>query len=81
MGNVAHIIREPGTPDASQADILAALAALQGERFSADHREYALMQGALALGATWEQVAGAAGLDSPQAAQQRYDRLEKRIGP
>ena len=81
---MAHILPDdrPVTGnEAARGNLLAALKAIRTERFSLDHREYALMQGARALGATWKQVAGAAGLDSPQAAQQRYERLEKRIGP
>ena len=59
--------------------VLDSLAAIRSERFSLDRRELALLQSARALGVTWKRIAVALGLDSPQAAQQRYERLEKRI--
>ena len=60
---------------------LAALRGIRSERYSLERREYAMIQSARALGATWQQVATELGQHSPQAAQQRYRVLEKRIGP
>ena len=67
--------------DRERERLLADLKALQGERSSIDHREYAFIQAARALGATWDRIADALSLNSPQAAQQRYQALGRRIGP
>jgi len=70
-------VTEPDCPD-----FLAALKAIRSERFSMERREYALIQGARAEGIiTWDQIADALGFSSPQAAQQRYRALGRRIGP
>ena len=69
-----------GKLDLPGASALASLRSIRGQRSSLDRREYAMMTSARALGVTWKRIAGAFGLDSPQAARQRYERLEKRIG-
>ena len=63
------------------ASALASLRSIRGQRASLDRREYAMIHSARALGVTWKRIAGALGVDSPQAAQQRYERLQKRITP
>jgi len=69
-------VTEPDCPD-----FLAALKAIRSERFSMERREYALIQGARAEGIIWDRIADALSLNSPQAAQQRYRALGRRIGP
>ena len=80
---MAHILPDPSGAtfnDRERDNLLTALKALRSERFSIDHREYALTQGARALGATWEQIGDA--LDRyAQEAEKRYKELEERIGP
>ena len=80
---MAHILPDQPRPEptAGLPGILAALKALHSERFSIDHREYALIQGARALGATWEQIAEALGQRTAHAARERYETLEEQIGP
>lgn len=80
---VVHILpddRPAAGNEAARENLLAALKAIRTERFSLDHREYALIQGALALGADWKHIAEALGLGTQEAAQQ-YAALEARIGP
>ena len=60
---------------------LASLRSIRGQRFSLDRREFAMIQSARALGVTWERIGEALGVDSPQAARQRYERLQGRIAP
>jgi len=63
------------------AGALESLRDITAERYSLDRREFAMIQSARALGVTWERIGEALGVDSPQAARQRYERLERRIGP
>ena len=63
------------------AGVIEALRQIRTERYSMERREYALIQSARALGRTWQQIATALGQHSPQAAQQRYKALGRRIGP
>ena len=80
---MAHILPDdrPVTGnEAARGNLLAALKAIRTERFSLDHREYALIQGALALGAGWKQIGEALGLGTHEA-QQQYEALEARVGP
>ena len=67
--------------DPPGAGVLPVLRYIRAQRSSLDRREYAFVQSARALGVTWKRIGEALGLDSPQAAQQRYERLGKRIGP
>ncbi|WP_238161234.1 hypothetical protein [Kribbella antibiotica] len=65
----------------SDGDRDAALAALQllpAARAELDQLETGLMFAARGLGLTWAEMARALGLNSPQACQQRLDRLTAR---
>jgi hypothetical protein len=57
------------------ADLWGELGAIAAERERLDDRELALIDQARRAGATWTQVAGALGLGSRQAAEQRRQRL------
>ncbi len=61
-------------------DLLAALALLPAARAEADQVEAALLFTARARGLSWARISGAIGLGSPQAAQQRFDRVTGRAG-
>jgi hypothetical protein len=66
----------PGADDAARrAAALAALHLLGPARAELDQLEASLLFVARGLGLTWAQMAQAAGLNSPQACQQRLDRL------
>jgi hypothetical protein len=54
---------------------LAVLKCVAGRRLEADESEYLLIKGARDVGLTWREIAGAIGDNSPQRAQQRFDRL------
>jgi len=59
---------------------LAALRLLPAARAELDQLETGLMFTARGLGITWAEMARALGLNSPQACQQRLDRLAARSG-
>ncbi|MFF1816784.1 hypothetical protein ACFVWG_05785 [Kribbella sp. NPDC058245] len=59
---------------------VAALQLLPAARAELDHLETGLMFTARGLGITWAEMARALGLNSPQACQQRLDRLTNRHG-
>ena len=61
------------------AQYLAILRGTEGRRWALEEGEYLVIKGARDCGATWKQIAEALGLESPQAAQQRHERLEKRV--
>ena len=63
------------------AGALESLRDITAERYSLDRREYAMIQSAYVLGAPWERIATALGLPSADAARERYEALEKQIGP
>jgi hypothetical protein len=65
---------------ADQEAALAALKLLPAARAEIDQLETGLMFAARGLGLTWAQMAQALGLNSPQACQQRLDRLAARQG-
>ncbi|GEA86097.1 DNA-binding protein [Cellulomonas cellasea] len=65
---------DPGGPDDAHA-ARAALALLPAARAELDQLETALLFTARAAGLTWAQMADALGMNSPQACQQRLDRL------
>jgi hypothetical protein len=58
---------------------LAVLKCVSGQRREMDESEYLLIKNARDCGLTWNEIAAALGLDSPQAAQQRSARLEARL--
>ena len=69
-------------PEADAAVLDAGLRLLASARAELDQIESGLLFAARAAGMTWPQVAGALGLGSPQAAQQRFGRLLGRVdGP
>lgn len=63
---------------ADQEAALAALKLLPAARAELDQLETGLLFAARGLGLTWAQMAQALGLNSPQASQQRLDRLVAR---
>lgn len=71
---------------ASASELTAALSLIETARSDLDTLEVALLLTARAEGLTWGQIARALGLRSPQAAQQRYQRISQRpvdtaVGP
>lgn len=63
---------------ASTSELTAALSLIETARSDLDTLEVALLLTARAEGLTWAQIAQALGLRSPQAAQQRYQRISQR---
>ena len=59
--------------------LLAALALLPAVRAEADQLEAGLLLTARASGLSWQRISAALGLASPQAAQQRFDRVSGRV--
>lgn len=74
FGNAAEVDQEV----ADQA--VAALQLLPAARAELDQLEVGVLFAARGLGLTWSQMAQALGLNSPQACQQRLDRLTARTG-
>ena len=68
------------TPEQDAAGALAALELVPAARAEAEQLETAALFSARAAGHTWGRMAGALGLGSPQAVQQRLDRLVARSG-
>lgn len=63
---------------ASTSELTAALSLIETARSDLDTLEVALLLTARAEGLTWAQIARALGLRSPQAAQQRCQRISQR---
>lgn len=63
---------------ASAEELTAALSLLATARSDLDSLESALLLTARTEGLTWPEISEALGLRSPQAAQQRYQRLAQR---
>ena len=59
--------------------LLAAAALLTTARAEVDQLEAALLFTARALGVSWPRISSAMGLRSPQAAQQRFERVTGRV--
>ena len=57
---------------------LAALRLIRPARDDLDDREYRLIAQARDEGITWREIADALDLDTPQAAAQRYERMQRR---
>ncbi len=72
------IIPEPGEQDVDHDDVVAALTLLPSVRADLDSTELALLRIARSRGMTWQDIAFGLGLNTPQAAKQRYERLETR---
>lgn len=69
----------PGEDELDADDFSAALALTPWVRAELDETELGLITMARGRGLTWLQVAQALGLTSAQAAQQRFDRLTRRV--
>jgi hypothetical protein len=75
-------IGEENAGGIGQEGVLAALALLTAARAELDQTEAALLFTARAHGLSWPRISRAMGLGSPQAAQQRFDRVAGRAqGP
>ncbi len=70
--------RTPAADPAQRDGALAALELLAAARAELDELETSLLFTARGLDLTWTQMAQATGLNSPQASQQRLDRLRAR---
>lgn len=66
---------------ASTAELTAGLRLIASARSELDTLEAALLLTARAEGLTWSQIAEQLGVRSPQAAQQRYQRIAQRPQP
>jgi len=71
-------MRDDDEPEPDLADIAAALVLVDRARADIDSSESVLLQRARNAGLTWQQIAVALGVGSPQAARQRYERLTRR---
>lgn len=71
----------PAAAEEQRAGALAALELLAAARAELDQLETGLLFAARSLDLTWAQMARAMGLNSPQACQQRLDRLQNRAHP
>jgi hypothetical protein len=72
------IVPEQGEDEIDVTDLIAALTLLPGMRADLDATELQLLKTARARGMTWQDIAFGLGLNTPQAARQRYERLEAR---
>lgn len=71
-------LRHPASEEGQVDGALAALELLGAARAELDQVETSLLFTARGLDLTWAQMARAMGLNSPQACQQRLDRLQAR---
>ncbi|MDX2823392.1 DNA-binding protein [Streptomyces ipomoeae] len=69
---------EDGEPEVDRADITAALTLVPLARGEMDELEVGLLEMARGRGMTWPEIAFGLGLQTPQAARQRYERLASR---
>ncbi|MDG5801320.1 DNA-binding protein [Streptomyces ossamyceticus] len=69
---------EDGEPEVDRADITAALSLVALARAEMDELEVGLLEMARGRGMTWPDIAFGLGLQTPQAARQRYERLASR---
>ncbi|MBL7262144.1 DNA-binding protein [Paractinoplanes lichenicola] len=72
------IVAESDEDDVDDNDLVAALTLLPSVRADLDSTELALLKVARSRGMTWQDIAFSLGLNTPQAAKQRYERLETR---
>jgi hypothetical protein len=68
----------PDTEGIGEEGVLAALTLLAAARAELDQSEAALLFTARSRGLSWPRISRAMGLRSPQAAQQRFDRVSGR---
>ena len=78
LGGGSLAYTDDAEPQVQEADLLAALSLLPGLRAELDDLEVGLQVMARGEGATWSQIAEAAGLDSADDAQRRHERLTRR---
>lgn len=69
---------EPGEPPVDTADLTAALSLAPRARAEVEALEGGLLEIARGRGMTWQEIAFGLGLNSAQAARQRYERLTER---
>ncbi len=74
-------VPEDGEEPVDAADLTAALTLVPSARAEMDQLEASLLTIARGQGMTWQELAFGLGLGSPQAAQQRYERLVLRTAP
>jgi hypothetical protein len=72
------IVAEAGEQAVDRDDLVAALTLLPNVRADLDSTELHLLKTARSSGMTWQEIAFSLGLNTPQAARQRYERLETR---
>lgn len=72
------IVTDPPEPDVDADDLVAALTLLPEIRAELDALEKHLLDVARRGGMTWQDIAFGLGLNTPQAAKQRYERLASR---
>ncbi|MFI9550042.1 hypothetical protein [Nonomuraea endophytica] len=70
--------RDQNPPNPTGQDLADALRMVPMARRDLDLLEHSLLRAAREAGLRWRDIAGALGLDSPQAAQQRLARLDGR---
>jgi len=73
------IVPEPDEQEVDDNDVVAALTLMLSVRADVESTELALLKIARTRGMTWQDIAFSLGLNTPQAAKQRYERLETRI--
>lgn len=69
---------DDGEEEVDRADITAALTLIPLARGEMDELEVGLLEMARGRGMTWPEIAFGLGLQTPQAARQRYERLASR---
>src|SRR5687767_5970848 len=69
------IVAEPGEAALDTDDLVAALTLMPGVRADLAAVELQLLEAARRAGMTWQDIAFGLGLNTPQAARQRYERL------
>ncbi|MCC9707277.1 DNA-binding protein [Streptomyces sp. MNU76] len=69
---------DDGEDEVDRADIAAALTLIPLARGEMDELEVGLLEMARGRGMTWPEIAFGLGLQTPQAARQRYERLASR---
>ncbi|GIF00055.1 DNA-binding protein [Paractinoplanes rishiriensis] len=72
------IVAAAGEPPVDDDDLVAALTLVPSVRADLDALELQLLEAARRAGMTWQDIAYSLGLNTPQAARQRYERLLSR---
>jgi hypothetical protein len=76
---VRYALWRAGDEGLGDDELLAALTLRPAVRAEADQLEAGLLLTARASGLSWQRISAALGLASPQAAQQRFDRVSGRV--